>query len=138
MEQFSYGTKITLDRDFDTAYEHVVAALKNNGFGVLTEIDVKKTLKAKIGEDFRRYAILGACNPKLAFKALSAEEDLGLLLPCNIVVYESGEGTVVGLIDPGMMSRLTTNPVLDEVASEAGKLLKNVLEELANSSALSS
>lgn len=130
MERFSYGMKITVPQDFDSTYQRVVESLKANGFGVLTEIDVKETLKAKIGEEFRRYAILGACNPNLAFKALSAEVDLGLLLPCNVVVYEGDGGTVVGVIDPGMMSALATNPVLDEVAVEAGRLLESALGQL--------
>lgn len=136
MERFSYGTKIKVSVEFDSAYERVVEALKNNGFGVLTEIDVKATLKEKIGEDFRRYAILGACNPKLAFRALSAEEDLGLLLPCNVVVYESDDGTMVGIIDPGMMSTMTSNPVLGEVAAEAGGLFESALGELETASML--
>lgn len=130
MDRFSYGMKITVPLDFDSTYQRVVEALKANGFGVLTEIDVKETLKAKIGEEFRRYAILGACNPNLAFKALSAEADLGLLLPCNVVVYEGDGGTVVGVVDPGMMSALTTNSVLDEVAVEAGRLLESALSQL--------
>ncbi len=138
MERFSYGTKITVSQDFDSTHHLVVEALKSNGFGVLTEIDVKETLKAKIGEDFRRYAILGACNPKLAFNALSAEADLGLLLPCNVVVYEGDGGTVVGVVDPGMMSALTSNPVLDQVAAEAGQLLKSTLSQLEAAPALNS
>ena len=132
MQQFSYGKKIVMPVGFDSAVELTVEALKAQGFGVLTEIDVKKTLKAKIDEEFRRYVILGACNPKLAFKALSAEEDLGLLLPCNVVVYEQGENSVVSVIDPGMMSTLTSNPVLGEVAEEAGRLLDAALEALAS------
>lgn len=128
MRRFSYGMKITVPLNFESTQERVVTALKENGFGVLTEIDVQETLKTKIGEEFRQYVILGACNPKLAFKALTAEKDLGLLLPCNVVIYETDDGTVVGVIDPGMMSALTTNPVLDEVATEAGRLLKSTLQ----------
>lgn len=133
MERFSYGTKITVQQDFDSTHERVVEVLKENGFGVLTTIDVKESLKAKIGEEFPRYEILGACNPNLAFKALSAEQDLGLLLPCNVVIYEVEDGTVVGVIDPSMMSALTTNPVLDEVADEAGRLLESSLREIESS-----
>lgn len=132
MEQFNYGKKIKVPLDFDSAVERIVAELKANGFGILTEIDVKETLKVKIGETFKRYVILGACNPKLAFKALSTEEDIGLLLPCNIVVYEQDGGSVIGVLDPGMMSSLTNNPVVAEVAAEAGKHLDAALGAVAS------
>ncbi|MDA0232818.1 MAG: DUF302 domain-containing protein [Chloroflexi bacterium] len=135
MEQFNYGKKIKVPLEFDSAVERIVAELKANGFGILTEIDVKETLKVKIGEDFKRYVILGACNPKLAFKALSAEEDIGLLLPCNIVVYEQDGGSVIGVLDPGMMSSLTNNPVVAEVAAEAGKHLDTALGAVASTEA---
>ena len=135
MEQFAYGKKITVSLDFETAVERIVAGLKANGFGVLTEIDVKETLKVKIGEEFKRYVILGACNPKLAFRALSAEEDLGLLLPCNVVVYEEDGGSVIGIVNPGMMSSFTDNPVVAEIAVEAGKYLESALEAVASTEA---
>jgi uncharacterized protein (DUF302 family) len=133
MEQFTYGKKIEVPLGFDEAVERIVAALKANGFGVLTEIDVKKTLKAKIDQEFKRYVILGACNPKLAFKALSAEEDIGLLLPCNVVVYEKDRGSVIGIVDPGMMSTMTDSPALTEVANEVGALLETALEAVTAS-----
>ena len=127
MEQFAYGKKITVPLDFDTAVESITAGLKANGFGVLTEINVTETLKAKIGEEFKRYVILGACNPKLAFRALSTEEDIGLLLPCNVVVYEQDGGSVIAVVDPGMMSTMSSNPVVAEIATEAGSLLDAAL-----------
>lgn len=132
MEQFAYGKKVRVSFDFETAVERVVAGLKANGFGVLTKIDVKETLQEKLGEEFKRYVILGACNPKLAFRALSAEEDIGLLLPCNVVVYEQDGGSVVGVVDPGMMSAMTANPLLADIAAEAESLLGSALDAVVS------
>ncbi len=133
MNRFSYGMKITVPEGFEPTLERVIAALKDNDFGVLTEIDVKATLKAKLDEEFKRYVILGACNPKLAFRALSAEEDLGLLLPCNVVVYETTVGTTVGVIDPAIMSTLTSNEILADVAAEASQLLISAIGQVEGS-----
>lgn len=130
MEHIAYGRKIFSPLSFESAVEKTVESLKENGFGVLTEIDVKATLKAKIGEDFRRYVILGACNPRLAFKGLSAEDDLGLLLPCNVIVYEDGDGSVVAFLEPALMSSLTANSAVGQVASDAEKLLENAMKKI--------
>ena len=100
--QYRFGTRIAAP--MDETIERTTAALKLEGFGVLTTIDVKATLKTKIDVDFKPYVILGACNPKLAYRALQVEEELGLLLPCNVIVYDNGDGTSsVSIIDPGQM-----------------------------------
>jgi uncharacterized protein (DUF302 family) len=131
MNAITYGKKIKVRDDFETALQKTIAALKAQGFGVLTEIDVKKTMKAKLDLNFKRYVILGACNPRLAHQALTAEEDLGLLLPCNVVVYEQdGGGSVVAMLDPKMMSSVTANPALADVAEKAGALLDKALAEI--------
>lgn len=126
------GRVVEWEGDFDEALECTVEALKAEGFGVLTEIDVKETLKKKLGVDFARYRILGACNPPLAHRALSAAPEIGLLLPCNVTVRETGEGRVeIALIDPlGMMS-MVDRPELASVAAEAGVKLARVAEALA-------
>jgi uncharacterized protein (DUF302 family) len=110
--------------------ERVTATLKEQGFGILTEIDVKKTLKAKLDKDFTRYIILGACNPPLAFRALSAEIDIGLLLPCNVNVYEdprTGE-TVVSAVDPQVLVEVTGRQELAPIADEVKAKLRAALE----------
>ncbi|NIP53367.1 MAG: DUF302 domain-containing protein [Gammaproteobacteria bacterium] len=117
---------------YDQAIEKVTAALKEEGFGVLTEIDVKATLKKKLGEEFRRYVILGACNPGLAHQALNTELEIGLLLPCNVIVYEDEEtsGSVISIVDPIAMLGVVPNPALDDVAQEARTRLQNVVGAL--------
>ena len=115
---------------FDQAVEKVTAALKNEGFGVLTEIDVKATLKKKLDVDFRRYVILGACNPNLAHRALTEEPHIGLLLPCNVVVQESPQGVVVSIADPRLMFTMVENPTLASVADEADQRLRRVIAAL--------
>lgn len=95
--------RVELKEDYDRAVEKVTAALKEEGFGVLTEVNVKETLKKKIDADFRRYIIMGACNPPLAHKALSSEPLVGLLLPCNVTVEEAGEGSLVNIVNPIQM-----------------------------------
>ncbi|RMG96244.1 MAG: DUF302 domain-containing protein [Chloroflexi bacterium] len=128
-----YGFRIHLDVPYEAAIEKVTAALKEEGFGVLTEIDVKATLKKKLDVDFRKYIILGACNPPLAHRALSTELEIGLLLPCNVVVYEDEEngGSVVSIVDPIAMLGVVDNSALQDVANEARTRLQNVLTALA-------
>jgi uncharacterized protein (DUF302 family) len=123
----TYSFKTKLELPYDQAVEKVTAALKGEGFGVLTEIDVKTTLKNKLDVDFRRYVILGACNPPLAHQALQAELDLGLLLPCNVIVYEEDGGSVVSIVDPQSMLGIVQNPELDLVAGEARSRLQRVV-----------
>jgi uncharacterized protein (DUF302 family) len=120
---------------FDDAVRRITEALGAQGFGVLTEIDVQKTLAKKLGIDFRQYAILGACNPTLARKALEAEPQIGLLLPCNVVVQEHPEGrVVVSIADPRAMFTLVENPGLESVADEADRRLRAALETLSSAS----
>jgi uncharacterized protein (DUF302 family) len=122
--------RIRLSVPYEKALDMARAALKAEGFGVLTEIDVKETLKAKIGADFRKYDILGACNPSIAFMGLQRHLELGLLLPCNVIVYEEGDGSVVSIQDPGEMLGVTKNPDLDEVADIARGHLERVIAAL--------
>ena len=130
MSDKSYGLTAKLSVPYDEAVDKVTTALKSEGFGILTEIDVKATLKKKLDADFRRYVILGACNPPLAHRALQAELDVGLLLPCNVIVYEEGEGSVVSIIDPMTMVEVSDNPALGEVAQEAKARLQRVVDGL--------
>ncbi len=125
-----YGLRVRLDLRYEQAVEKVTAALKGEGFGVLTEIDVKATLKKKLDADFRKYVILGACNPPLAHRALSTELEIGLLLPCNVIVYEEGGGSVVSIVDPISMLGVVESPKLEPVASEARARLERVVEAL--------
>jgi uncharacterized protein (DUF302 family) len=117
---------------FDDARARIVDALKNEGFGVLTEIDVKSTLKAKLDRDFRRYVILGACNPQLAHRALEAELGIGLLLPCNVCVWEEEGGSVVSIARPGAMFELVNREDVQPVAQEADQRLRRALEQIAS------
>jgi len=126
----SYTFSKTLDCDFNTAIERATEELKKAGFGVLTEIDVKSTLKKKIDVDFRHYHILGACNPKFAHKALQAEPEIGTMLPCNVIVQETDEGVRVSAIDPMASMQAVVNPDLAEVAGEVQGLLKGVIDAL--------
>lgn len=128
--QLSYGTEVTTPLDFAQTIGRVREALKSEGFGILCEIDVAKTLKEKIGKDFPPYVIFGACNPELAFRALSAEPRLGLLLPCNVVVSEEPAGTKVAAIDAKAMLSVVHNAALDPIASEVNVRLGRVLEAL--------
>ena len=114
----------------DQALERVAEALKANGFGVLTKIDVKETLKKKIDVDFRPYVILGACNPKLAHKALQGDPSIGLLLPCNVVVQEAESGTLVSFADPKAMFELVPDAPIEDVAAEARSLLQKAKDQL--------
>lgn len=126
-----YGFRTTLNVPYEEAIEKATAALKEEGFGVLTEIDVKATLKKKLNADFRRYIILGACNPKLAYQALQNELEIGLLLPCNVIVYETDEGqSVISIVDPLSMLGVVENPKLDPIAQEARTRLQRLIEAL--------
>jgi uncharacterized protein (DUF302 family) len=113
------GQSVTLSGDFEAAIERVTEALKQEGFGVLTRIDVDKAFKEKIGVDFRRYAILGACNPNLAHTALSARPEIGLLLPCNVTVEQDGDAITVRFVDPEMMMSVGELGQLDVIKSLA-------------------
>jgi len=116
---------------FDEILARVPVALKSEGFGVLTEIDVQATLHAKLGVDFRKYRILGACNPPLAHRALTAEIDVGLMLPCNVIVYEAEDGvTVVNAVDPMQSLGAGAPPGLQEIAAEVRQKLARVLERV--------
>lgn len=126
-----YGSTITTELGFDEAVERTRAALAEQGFGVLTEIDVQATLKKKLDHDMEQYLILGACNPQLAHKALDVERDIGLLLPCNVVVRRDGERTLVQALDPQVMVSLPGLPELQPVADEAAKRLNAALEAVA-------
>ena len=128
----SYGyTRELRGVSFDQAIERATAALKTEGFGVLSSIDVKDTLKKKIGVEFRRYVILGACNPQLAHRALESELGIGLLLPCNVTVFEGDEGqTVVQAIKPQSMFEVVHKPGMEALAAEADQKLKRALENI--------
>jgi uncharacterized protein (DUF302 family) len=125
-----YFTK-TLHMSFDDAVTGVVEALKKEGFGVLTDIDVQKTLKKKLNVDFRKYRILGACNPPFAYEALELEDKIGTMLPCNVVVQEHPDGTIeVSAIDPVASMKAIENPKLRDVAAQVQAKLKRVIENL--------
>jgi uncharacterized protein (DUF302 family) len=124
----SYEFSKTLDLSYEKAIEKVTEELKKEGFGVLTSIDVKDTLKKKIDVDFKKYSILGACNPVLAHKALLNEEEIGLLLPCNVIVYEKEDKIAVSIFNPMTMTKLVNNNKLKLVAEEVNAKLAKVLE----------
>ena len=128
-----YGFSTAVAKPFEEAVERTRAELAREGFGVLTEIDVKATLKRKLDVDFRPYVILGACNPPFAYRALHAERDIGLLLPCNVVVYAADEpgGSVVAAMDPEAALQLADNPALGEVALEVKSRLQRALKRVA-------
>ena len=136
MEQTSYGFSVTLPVPFDTAVADTTTALKAEGFGVLTTIDVQQTLKTKLDRDFRKYVILGACNPALADRALHAELEIGLLLPCNVIVYETaGARSVVAAMAPLVaLGIVGANPALHDVATEADERLRRALTALETAS----
>ncbi|MBC8403137.1 MAG: DUF302 domain-containing protein [Candidatus Marinimicrobia bacterium] len=127
----SYHFSKTLTASFDDAIIKVTDELKKEGFGVLTEIDVKATLKKKLNVDFRKYLILGACNPPFAYKALLAEEKIGIMLPCNVVVQEYDDGRVeVSAVDPIASMKAVDNPNLGDVANEIQAKLRKVIDNL--------
>ena len=126
----NYGYSRTLDISYGDAVARAKAALKTEGFGVLSEIDLKEKLKEKLGVEFRNYVILGACNPALAYQALQEEIDLGLLLPCNVIVYEQDGKMVVSAVDAARMLSVTGNPKLESAASQVNEKLRRVIDNL--------
>ena len=128
----SYYFNTTLkEKNFDKAIETVNAALKEEGFGVLTEIDVKETLKKKIDVDFKKYRILGACNPEFAHKALKSEDKIGVFLPCNVIVEENDNGEIeVSAVDPISSMQAAKNDSLEEIATEVQQKLKKIINSL--------
>jgi uncharacterized protein (DUF302 family) len=129
-EMADYGISIKLGISYEQAVKAVTEALKSEGFGVLTEIDVKATLKKKLDVNFREYVILGACNPPLAHKALSTELEIGLLLPCNVIVYEEEGGAVVAAIDPIAAMGVVGNQELESIAQQVNARLRRVIDSL--------
>ena len=132
MDETSFGLRVKVPAAYDDVIERASAALKQEGFGVLTTIDVKETLKQKLDAEFRKYVILGACNPPLAHRALQAEIEIGLLLPCNVIVYETGpnESVVAAMAPLPMIGIVGDNPSLAGVAQEADERLRRVLRSL--------
>lgn len=128
----TYHFSLTIDDEFDQVVEATRQALKEHGFGVLTEIDVAATLAEKIGAEWPPYLILGACNPTYAHQALSADPAIGVLLPCNVVVRQSDNGTVVDFMDPNAVLELVGNPKVGEVADTVRSLLEQVRDSIAN------
>ena len=127
----AYGFSTRTSLNYEEAREAVIASLKQEGFGVLTEIDVKATMKVKLNKDFRKYTILGACNPPLAHQALTNEIEIGLLLPCNVIVYEADEGgSVVSVMNALAAMEFTGNPALGPVAEQATEKLKRAIARL--------
>lgn len=132
-QQSKYGFSKTVDIPYEEAVGKARAALNTEGFGVLCEIDIKEKLKEKLGVDFRNYVILGACNPPLAYKTLQEEIDIGLLLPCNVIVYdadEAGKSVVTAIDARAMLSVVGNNPTLEAVAAEVNERLERVVAQL--------
>lgn len=135
-EKKDYAFQAILDAGYEEALPVVTEALKQEGFGVLTEIDVKQTLKEKMDVDFRKYIILGACNPPYAYRTLQEELDVGLLLPCNVIVYERDDGkTTVSAIDPLAALQVIRNEALRAIAEEVSKKIKRVVDRLSKKGA---
>lgn len=130
VELGSYGISRNVELSFQEAVSRIKAALADEGFGVLTEIDMKEKFKEKLNKDFENYVILGACNPDFAFEALQKDMELGLLLPCNVVVYGSDSRTVVAVIDPVRMMALANNTELNQIAIEVEKRLRRALDSI--------
>lgn len=124
----SYGFKKELNMPCEEAVAKVTESLKKEGFGILTEINIKDKLKEKLGVDFNKYIILGACNPPSAYRALQAEPDIGLMLPCNVIVYEAGGKTILAVIKPTVSMQMIDNTDLEKTAVEVEGLLKKVFD----------
>ncbi|MCS6859057.1 MAG: DUF302 domain-containing protein [Abditibacteriales bacterium] len=128
----SYGITTKVHLPYEQALAKTRDALKAEGFGVITEIDVRQTVKEKLGEEFRPYIILGACNPPLAHKAISTEPEIGLLMPCNVCVWDNGDGTsTVAAVDVSAMFQLVQNPALTDVAETVNGKLRKVVEKVS-------
>jgi len=125
---YGYGKKVSYD--FDTAVEKVTAELKKEGFGLLMTIDIQEKIKEKLGKDIEKYVILGACNPPLAYEAIGAEKEIGLLLPCNVIVYEKEGDVMVSAIRPSIAMGFIANPKLQCVANQVEPKLKSVIDQL--------
>ncbi len=128
-----YAKTVKLRLSYDEAVPKVKEAFRARGFGTLTEIDVRATLKEKLGEHMEPYLIIGACNPALANRALRVERQVGLLLPCNVVVRQGDDGVIVEAVDASMIATVPANPDLEPIADEAGRLIEEALEDLAAS-----
>jgi uncharacterized protein (DUF302 family) len=128
MKKMAYGLGVEVELPFDDARSIVIDALRDQGFGILTEIDVTKTMKEKLGADFPRYVILGACNPELAHEALEKDMDLGMLLPCNVVVRQENHSCLISVLDPLVMSQVSGAPGVEEIALETRHKLETALE----------
>ncbi|WP_137285857.1 DUF302 domain-containing protein [Halorussus salinisoli] len=125
-----YTMRKRIDDDFESVVEKTMSALEDEGFGVLCDIDVQATFAEKLNEEFRKYRILGACNPQLAFEGLEDEIELGALLPCNVIVYETDDGVTVSAVDPEQLVGITDNPELDSISEEVADRFERVLDEL--------
>jgi uncharacterized protein (DUF302 family) len=131
MKRQDYGIRTTMNAPYEEAIPKVTEALKKEGFGILTEINVKETIKKKLDKEFPKYVILGACNPPLAYQALTSEAEIGLLLPCNVIVYERRDGKiVVSAQDPEAALSIVDNQAIAPVAREARERLVRVIESL--------
>ncbi len=130
LSNYSFGGETELG--FDEAVKKVTESMKEQGFGILTEIDAKKVLKEKLGLERRPYKILGACNPQFAHKAIDMEPEIGTLLPCNVLVYEKDDGTVaVSAMDPEAALKLVRNPTIEDIAKQVRKRIEKALEQLS-------
>jgi uncharacterized protein (DUF302 family) len=136
VQETAYGLRVEMPVSYEEAIERATAALKTEGFGVLTTIDVKQTIKQKLDKDFRKYSILGACNPPIAFQALSAETEIGLLLPCNVIVYEAEPGrSVVSAVAPLVTMSRVGNEALAPLGAQVDAKLRKVLALLETGAA---
>ena len=126
----NYGMSLTLDQPFDEVVTNVRAALAKEGFGVVTEVDMQETLRTKIGVEIDKQLILGACNPTFANRSLKAEPSIGLLLPCNVVIRSTDEGTLVEMINPEIMSQITESPEMHQIAIEVTEKLNAAMNNL--------
>ena len=126
----NYGITKTIDLSYEQAIEKVTEELKKEGFGVLTTIDVKDTLKKKLDVDFKKYIILGACNPPFAYEALLIEEQIGLLMPCNVIIYEKDNKTVISAFNPSTIAAVSGNNKLNELSAKLNEKIYKVLENI--------